>query len=78
MGIYENSSNGKIDVNNTYISTNEIEIIAGDYKNFLVELRTNDGKRKNYWYEDPYSEIEVSFVKNEICTSNITTGDEPG
>ena len=40
MGIYENSSNGKIDVNNTYISTNEIEIIAGDYKNFLVELRT--------------------------------------
>ena len=43
-----------------------------------MELRTYDGKRKNYWYEGPYSEIEVSFVNNEICTSNITTGDEPG
>ena len=77
-GQYENGSNGKINVNNTYISTNEIKIIAGEYKNFSVELRTNDGKRKNYWYEEPYSEIEVYFVNNEICTSNITTGDEPG
>ena len=65
-------------VNNTYISTNEIEIIVGDYKNFSVELRTNDGKRQNYWYEEPYSEIEVSFTNNEICSSNITIGDEPG
>ena len=37
-GQYENGSNGKINVNNTYISTNEIEIIAGEYKNFSVEL----------------------------------------
>ena len=65
-GQYENGSNSKINVNNTYINTNEIEIIAGDYKNFSVELRTNDGKRKNYWYEEPYSEIEVSFINNEI------------
>ena len=77
-GQYENGSNGKIDVNNTYISTNEIAIISGDYKNFSVELRTNDGKRKNYWYEEPYSEIGVSFANNEMCSSSITTGDEPG
>ena len=43
-----------------------------------MELRTNDGIRKNFWYDEPYSEIEVSFVNNEIYTSNITTGDEPG
>ena len=77
-GQFENGSNGKIDVSNTFISTNEIKIIAGDYKSFTVELRTNDGKRKNYWYEEPYSEIEVSFDNNEICTSNITKADEPG
>ena len=44
-------------------------------KIFSVELRTNEGKRRNYWYEEPYSEIEVSFVNNETCISNITTGD---
>ena len=69
---------GETNVNNTYISTNEIEIIVGDYKNFSVELRANDGKRKNYWYEEPYNEIDVSFVNNDNCTSNITVGDEAG
>ena len=77
-GQFENGSNGKIDVKKTIISTNEIELIAGDYKNFTVELRTNDGKRKNYWYEEPYSEIEVSFDNNEICKSNIIIAEEPG
>ena len=45
-GQFENGSNGKIDVSNTFISTNEIKIIAGDYKSFTVELRTNDEKGK--------------------------------
>ena len=43
-----------------------------------MELWRNKGKRKNYRYEEPYNEIEVSFINNEICTSNIITGDEPG
>ena len=41
-------------------------------------MKIHATKRKNYWYKEPYNEIEVSFVNNETCISNITTGDEHG
>ena len=77
-GEFEDGSNGKLDINNTILSTNEIMEISGENKIISIELRTNDDKRKNYWYDEPYNEIEISFKNNDNCSRNITRGDEPG
>jgi hypothetical protein len=46
----------------------------------VIELRTEDNMRKNYWYDDPNKDIKVEFTKgdNKIYSHDVSMGDKPG
>ena len=75
----EDASNEKVELNNTYFSTYRFnEIIAGEFKELEMELRASDGKRVNYWYDEPSNEIQIEFKKNSSCNSKVSTAGKPG
>lgn len=53
----EDASNADIDVNQTWFSVEKIDTTAGEFFTFIVELRTSNGKRKNYVYPKPQDHI---------------------
>ncbi len=53
------ASNGPVDPNKTFFSVEKIDTIAGKYFAFNIELRTKEGKRKNFNYPKPSEKIQV-------------------
>ena len=73
------ASNAALFVNNTYFNTNNVTAIAGQVAQFMIELRGNDNKRNNYWFDDPSSNITISFTNsNSIYTNSVSLGPKPG
>ena len=72
------ASNGKILLSETYFSSNNINGTAGELEEFLIELKSYDGKRNNFWFKNPNEEIILAFKENESCSYNISLGEKPG
>jgi len=72
-----NASNGIL-LSETYFSNNEINGTAGELEGFLIELRSNDGKRNNFWFKNPNEEIILAFKENDSCSYYISLGENPG
>ena len=74
----DDASNGNILLSETYISNNEINGTAGELEEFLIELRSYDGKRNNFWFKNPNEEIILVFKENDSCSYDIFLGEKPG
>ena len=74
----DDASNGKILLSETYLSNNEINGTAGEFEEFLIELKSYDGKRNNFWFKNPNEEIILVFKENASCSYNISLGGKPG
>ena len=78
-GGYTDSGSGPIDQSKTYFAPSEITLTAGEEGEVFMELRTEDEKRKNYWFKDTDKNIKVKFpdeVKN--CSYSIGKDEKPG
>ena len=74
------ASNADMDIRNTYFSTKSITATAGDVSTFYVEIRTGEGKRRNFWYISDDS-VRVLFKNNntgEWYTRSVVKGSKPG
>ncbi|MCP3686498.1 MAG: hypothetical protein GY861_27995 [bacterium] len=77
----EDASNGDMDINQTWFSKKEIKSKAGEVFTFQIEIRTNEGKRKNYWFLDTKKQMIVLFGKNPQAKHykfEIIKGAKPG
>jgi hypothetical protein len=74
------ASNGPLDVTKTYLDSKSLTVVAGTSIFFMIELRANDGKRKNFRYTSPNDNIKVSFSKGlaNIYTSDVTYASKAG
>jgi hypothetical protein len=73
------ASNGQIDVNKTFFNPTTLTTTAGNIATFMIEIRTTDGKRKNYWYDNPNDQIKLSFTQEgNWYTSEVALGEKPG
>ena len=70
-------SNGPVNPALTQFSVSSLTNTAGEQNEFFIELKADDGKRKNYWYVDPTTEIIPTF-KKEKCSSNVIIAEKPG
>ena len=70
-------SNGPVNPALTQFSVTTLTNTAGVQNEFFIELKAEDGKRKNYWYVDPTTQIIPTFEK-EKCTWNVILAEKPG
>ena len=49
------------DFTKTYFSPKILNLIAGEEGKILMEIRTEFGQRKNYWYPEPNEKIKINF-----------------
>ena len=72
-------SSDAIDFSKTSFNPEKIEVRAGFEGKTIMELRTNQNVRKNYWYENPSLKIKVEFaLDKDTCSYNVENGDLPG
>jgi len=74
----DDASNGNILLSETYLSNNQINGTAGELEEFVIELRSYDGKRNNFWFKNPNEEIILVFKENDSCSYDIFLGEKPG
>ena len=74
------ASNDPIDLSQTYFSKTLIQATSGQWEQFMIELRTKTRLRKNYWYDNVYSNISVIFSINNNTYYNykFSNGEKPG
>ena len=76
-----NASNENIDPSQTYVSKSSIQTIAGQIEVILLELRTKQGKRKNYFFNNTNS-IILSLTQDNDKMDNyykkIIRAEKPG
>ena len=78
-GGYSGEGSGPVDPNKTYFDPTEITLVAGEEGMVFMELRTEDEKRKNYWYKDPENNIKVKFPDTQKnCTYSLSQAEKPG
>ena len=58
-------SSDDIDLTKTYLNKEKLDLIAGEEDNVLMELRTSESKRKNYWYPEPNEKIKITFESDD-------------
>jgi hypothetical protein len=77
-----NASNDEMDVSQTYVSKTKITSVAGQIDVLFVEVRTKEGKRRNFSFEDPEKSIIVSFNKDngnqEIYKTSVIPAEKFG
>ena len=65
--------------NETYLYPTELKIQAGEEAKTMMEIRTADKDRKNYWYPDIGDKIKVKFNKDEnSCSYSVEKSNLPG
>ena len=82
-GDNSDASNGDMDIKQTWFSTNLINTKAGAIATFQIELRTSEGKRRNFWYleKDIQSTVKVIFDNDAGAShykTEVTKGEKPG
>ena len=78
-GGFSDGDSGPLDVSKTNIQPTKLTLTAGVEGSVQLELRTAEGKRKNYWYEKVEDNISVKFpedVKN--CNYTLAQAEKPG
>ena len=79
VGGANEGSSDDVDLTKTKFEPEEITVQAGEEGTTIMELRTADGTRKNYWYPNPAEKIKVDFDKDQdSCTYNVDYADLPG
>ena len=79
VGGSNDGSSDDVDLGKTKFEPEEITVTAGEEGETIMELRTADGSRKNYWYPNPAEKIKVDFDKNQdSCTYSVDKADLPG
>ena len=67
------------DLTKTNFSPENITVVAGIEGKIVMELRTEEEIRKNYWYPNPSEKIKVEFnTDKDTCSYKIEKGDLPG
>ena len=78
-GGFSDGDSGPTDASKTYITPTSLTLTAGVEGSVQLELRTSEGKRKNYWYENVADNISVKFPDNsKNCTYTLTEAEKPG
>ena len=78
-GGYTDGDSGPIDISKTYINPTTIILTAGIEGSISLELRTKDNVRKNYWYENIKTNLDVKFPDiAKDCSHTISKGSKPG
>ena len=72
------ASNGKILLSEAYFSSNDINGTAGELEGFIIELKSYDGNRNNFWFKNPNEEIILAFKENNSCSYDISLGEKHG
>jgi hypothetical protein len=78
-GGFSDGDSGPLDASKTNIQPTKLTLTAGVEGSVQLELRTAEGKRKNYWFEKVEDNISVKFpedVKN--CTYSLAQAEKPG
>ena len=67
------------DYSKTNFNPTKIEVIAGEQGQTTMEIRTEKGERKNYWFPNISEKIKVNFEKDQdSCTYKVEKGSLPG
>ena len=78
-GGYNDGDSGKIEPTKTYFAPSELNLIAGEEGTVFMELRTEEEKRKNYWYKEPQKHINIKFPEDDRnCSFSLETAEKPG
>ena len=73
------ASSNKTDLTKTHFEPELINTQAGVEAQTIMELRTAEDIRKNYWYPNPSEKIKVEFDQDkETCSYKVERGDLPG
>ena len=76
-GGYTDGSSAPTDLTKTVFTPEKLEVQAGNTGTVVMELRTAENKRKNYWY--PTEKLKVEFAQDQsTCSYTIATADYPG
>ena len=79
LGNYTEGESGSIDVSKTYIEPTLLILTAGVEDSILLELRTENNVRKNYWFKEPNKYLGVIFPESaQDCIYDIIQGSKPG
>ena len=72
-------SSDNADFNKTKLEPMTLNLVAGEEGKFLIEIRTKNEERKNYWYPEPSEKIDIKFVNDEdTCSSSVEKARLPG
>ena len=78
-GGYPNGSSEEPYISNTVFIPDKIVVQAGEEGKTIMEIRTGNDERKNYWYPNPAEKIKVEFAEDkDTCSYTVETADEPG
>ena len=78
-GGFSDGDSGPIDALKTFIQPTELTLTAGVEGSVQLELRTTEGKRKNYWYEKAEENISVKFPDEvKDCKYTLAQTEKPG
>ena len=78
-GGYTGEGSGPVDSSKTYFEPTEKTLVAGEEGMIFMELRTEEEKRKNYWYKEPDKNIIVKFPSTQKnCTYKLDKAEKPG
>jgi len=78
-GGYNDGSPEPINPDKTYFEPPEKTLVAGEVGTIFMELRTDDDKRKNFWYPDPEKSIAVKFPDDvDDCSYSLAEAEKPG
>ena len=78
-GGYNDGGSAPVDPTKTYFDPSELNIIAGEEGTVFMELRTEEEKRKNYWYKEPEKHIKIKFPEDDRnCSYSLEAAEKPG
>ena len=78
-GGYTDGESGAIDITKTYLNPTKLTLTAGIESSILLELRTANNVRKNYWFKEPISYLAAAFPQNvKDCSYTFAEGSKPG
>ena len=78
-GGYNEGGSGPVDPTKAYFDPSQLNLIAGEEGTVFMELRTEEEKRKNYWYKEPKKHINIQFTEEDRnCSYSLETAEKPG
>ena len=76
---FSDGDSGPLDTSKTYITPTKLTLTAGVKGSVQLELRTTEGKHKNYWYEKAEDNISVKFPDDvKDCKYSLAQAEKPG